>query len=362
MKISFVLPNNLDHPIGGYKVIYEYANMFASNGDDVTINFTLYDRVPNKCVGLRGVLGKIKRNILYHVGILVEAKKNVTWFNLDSRIKLNFALPQEKYFPDSDIVIATAWTTAYTVNKLPSRKGTKVYFIQHDERIFGPAEFVEPTWLFDMKRIVVASWLKEMLQNELGVKAEVVKNFVNIEEFDISNSLTKRKHVVSMLNHNNPFKGTADGIEVLKKVHDKVPDLEVKIFGTPQEPENLPDYFSYTQNATSKQLKDLYNQSAIYLFPSHIEGWGLTATEAMMCGAALVSSKNGGVNDFGINQQTALLSEVGDKEQMVKNVIELLQNTHKRIEISENGYKLVRNFNRHSSFIEFEHILKQTKN
>ena len=87
MKISFVLPNNSDHPIGGYKVIYEYANMFASNGDDVTINFTLYDRVPNKCVGLRGVLGKIKRNILYHVGILVEAKKNVTWYLKRSSIK-----------------------------------------------------------------------------------------------------------------------------------------------------------------------------------------------------------------------------------------------------------------------------------
>lgn len=361
MKISFVLPNNSDHPIGGYKVIYEYANMFASNGDDVTINFTLYDRVPNKCVGLRGVLGKIKRNILYHVGILVESKEKVTWFNLDSRIKLNFVLPQEKYFPDSDIVIATAWTTAYTVNKLSSRKGTKVYFIQHDERIFGPAEFVKPTWSFDMKRIVVASWLKEMLQNELGVKAEVVKNFVNSEEFDISNSLTNRKHVVSMLNHHNPFKGTADGIEVLKKVHDKIPDLEVKLFGTPHVPENLPEYFSYTQNATSKQLKDLYNQSAIYLFPSRIEGWGLTATEAMMCGAALVSSKNGGVNDFGINQQTALLSEVGDKEQMSKDIISLLDDNYKRITMAENGYNLVKKLSKEVSFYKLNSIFEDWK-
>ncbi|KAA8368005.1 glycosyltransferase family 4 protein [Leuconostoc carnosum] len=359
MKVSFVLPNNSDHPIGGYKVIYEYANMFAANGDEVTINFTLYDKVPNECIGLRGVLGKVKRNILYHLGILVSSKKTVTWFNLDNRIKLNFVLPQDKYFPDSDVVVATAWTTAYTVNQLSVKKGAKVYFIQHDERIFGPSEFVKPTWLFDMKRIVVASWLKDMLYSEEGLESEVVKNFVNIEEFDISNSLAERKHVVSMLNHNNPFKGTADGIEVLKKVHDEIPDLEVRLFGTPDKPENLPNYFSYTHNATAKELKKLYNESAIYLFPSHIEGWGLTATEAMMCGVALVSAKNGGVNDFGINQQTALLSEVGDKEQMSKDIVCLLKNKYKRIMIAENGYNFVSKMTKDESFLKFNFILTQ---
>lgn len=350
MKISFVLPSNSDHPIGGFKVVYEYANMFAAQGDDVTINFTLYDKVPNKNIGLKAILGKIKRNILFRFGILVGSKREVTWFKLDKRIHLNFVLPDNRYFPDSDVVVATAWTTAYTVNKLAANKGKKVYFIQHDERIFGPSDLVKPTWEFQMKRIVVASWLKELLDTESGVDSEVVQNFVDSEEFNLTRPIEDRKNVVSLLNHKNPFKGTADGIEALKRVHEVVPDLKVNLFGTPDKPENLPDYFYYTQKATVQDLNKIYNESAIYLFPSHIEGWGLTATEAMMCGAALVSTKNGGVNDFGIDNVTALLSDVNDVEQLTRNLVYLLKNAEKRIELSKNGYSFVNQLSKARAF------------
>jgi hypothetical protein len=37
MRLTFVLPQLYDHPIGGYKVNYQYANALAARGHDVTL-------------------------------------------------------------------------------------------------------------------------------------------------------------------------------------------------------------------------------------------------------------------------------------------------------------------------------------
>ena len=37
MKIGFVLPMPTTKIVGGYKVVYEYANYLAQKGNDVTI-------------------------------------------------------------------------------------------------------------------------------------------------------------------------------------------------------------------------------------------------------------------------------------------------------------------------------------
>ena len=39
MKICFILPQTLRKPIGGYKIIYEYANRLVDEGHKVVILF-----------------------------------------------------------------------------------------------------------------------------------------------------------------------------------------------------------------------------------------------------------------------------------------------------------------------------------
>ncbi|MDN6900654.1 glycosyltransferase family 4 protein [Oenococcus sicerae] len=360
MKIDFILSNNYNIPVGGYRIVYEYANMLAESGDDVTITFMIYDRVPlRRGYIIRSLLSKIKRTIFFKLGIIYTSKKTVTWFKLNNKIKLNFALPRDSYFPDCDIAVATAWGTAYTLSKLNQNKGKKFYFIQHDERVFAPDGFVRPTWKLALKKIVIASWLKELLQNEVGQSSILVKNFVDLDHFYLTVPLVERNRIVSMLYHKNPSKGSADGIEALKKVHSVFPDMKVKMFGTPEEPDNLPNYFEYTHNAKTKELRNIYNQSSIYVLPSHLEGWGLTATEAMACGAALISTKNGGVNDFGLENETALLSAPNDIDHLAKNIIFLLQNDSERRRIAANGMELVHSLTKNNSFNKFKDVLHE---
>ncbi|KGI02462.1 glycosyltransferase family 4 protein [Oenococcus oeni] len=361
MKINFLLSNNYNIPVGGYKVVFEYANMFANAGDDVTITFMIYDKTPLSYRGrTKNFLSKSKRKFFFKMGIIYTSKKTVSWFKLDKKIKINFALPDNKYFPDADVAVATAWQTAYTLNNLSTRKGKKFYLIQHDERIFAEDKMVRPTWSFQMQKIVVASWLKDLLKEEAGQKSFLVKNFVDTKSFYREKPISTRDHTISMLNHKNIFKGTQDGIKALERVYQVVPDIHVKLFGTPPAPLNLPEYIEYKQNARSDELRDIYNSSSLYVLPSYLEGWGLTATEAMSCGATLVSTRNGGVDDFGLNKKTALLSEPGDIASLANNIILLLENDMLRCRLAEAGEKLVRDLTIGKSFDKLSKIFEKS--
>jgi glycosyltransferase involved in cell wall biosynthesis len=45
----------------------------------------------------------------------------------------------------------------------------------------------------------------------------------------------------------------------------------------------------------------------VFMLTSRYEGWGLPATEAMACGAAVVSTRNGGTEDFLVDGAQLLL-------------------------------------------------------
>jgi hypothetical protein len=42
MNVHFVLPTDGTVPVGGYKVVYEYANGLVRRGHDVTVTHTFY--------------------------------------------------------------------------------------------------------------------------------------------------------------------------------------------------------------------------------------------------------------------------------------------------------------------------------
>lgn len=342
-------------PSGGRKVIYDYANYLAKKGHDLEIIY------------LADVSYKMrKHNLLKHIGHYVnyvkesKKQKKVTWMDINPNISLKAQYSFNKnLYQNRDIVIAFDYGIALNISETNFNLDKVVYVIQHDEKVYNAERIVRAAWSLPIQKIVVSSWLYDLV-TEYDKHVQLVKNYVHGEDFYVKNPIDNRKHVVSLINHPNKYKGTEIGLKALNLVHNSVPDLKVLLFGNFKEPDDLPSYIQYIQGATQEGLREnVYNASSIFLFTSILEGWGLVATEAMACGATLVSTKNGGVSDFGIEKKTALLNEVGDYEGLANSIIYLFKHDEYRIKLALNGANLVHELTFNSSVSLFEQILEE---
>lgn len=339
MKITFLLPAFSDKPIGGYKVVYQYANYFISHGFNVQI---VYQYLLTPSDEYRGVKGKLRfflKLFFWYSGL--KRRKSLKWFPLDRRVEeRRIGFFSEKKFTDSNFICATSWETATYIHKCNIQETVKLYFIQGFETWSGSKDEVERTWHFsDLHKIVISTGLQE-IGNYLKVKTKLIKNFIDQDEYFVEFPISKRKQNITMLYHENKVKGSADGIEALVKVKDKFPNVNVIVFGTSERPTCVPKNFQYIRRP---DMRKLYNKTSIFVSPSHGEGWGLTATEAMACGSALVTTNSFGTKDFAIDNNTALVSDVGDIEMLRENVIKLLRDDQLRQTIAQKGSNLVKN-------------------
>jgi len=338
LRITFILPGSGHTPSGGFKVVYEYANNLAGRGHDVTILHPAnIEQKPN-------LTSTIKWIIKYFFRKIANNFQPKHWVKTNPNVKMLWTTsPANSNAPDSDFVIATFWKTAEWVAQYPASKGIKLYLIQHLETCMGPEDQVMATWKLPLHKIVIAKWLQSIAKS-LGETSTYIPNGLDFNQFYITKSISERVPTsVIMLYHKAEWKGSEYGISAIEIVRKKYPYLKVSLFGTPPHP-SVPDYIDYYQNPKQSILRDLYNQSAIFIAPSLTEGWGLPASEAMMCGCAVVGTDIGGHKEFMEDQVTALISPPCDIEAMAKNIIELINNSNMRISIAASGNTSIHKF------------------
>lgn len=338
-KINFVLPANLNKPVGGYKIVYQYANELVSRGYDVSITYLFSDKM-NKY--LATILSIVDRK-LYNYSL---RQFEVTWFNLNPKIKLYYNAISERHFPDADYVVATAMRTSKIVAGLSNKKGEKYYFIQgYETKGFGNTiEEVEHSYKLGLKNIVISQELRQIVLQATNQPPYYLPNFYNPKEFFLDNNIKNRRNVVSLLSHHNEGKRTQFGLEILREVRKEVPDLKVELFGLYKPEYHLDNNVYFTYNATVDQLrKDIYGNSKIYLLPSIREGWGLTGLEAMASGATLVASHIGGIEDYA-TVSNACLVRPDSKKEFIDKIVYLLKNEDERLVLSKKALEDVEKF------------------
>ena len=107
------------------------------------------------------------------------------------------------------------------------------------------------------------------------------------------------------------------------------------------------------------ELARLYNRSAIFLVPSHYEGWGLPGSEAMACGAALVSTDNGGVRAYAEHGTTALLTPIADPAALAAAACSLIEDDPLRIKLARAGCDQIRQFTWERASSDLERCLSE---
>jgi len=317
MRVTFVLPGYPKHPVGGYKVAYEYANALVEAGHHVSILQSRYFE--------GSPAGGPRRGVKYLAGAVQLAMNRANrpnWFPLDPRVAVRTVLRlRESDVPTADVVIATSCVTAPFVAGLPASAGSSVYFLQHFEDWDAPREFVESTWRLPMHRIVIAKWLGAKA-TELGVDFEYVANAVDPVGFPPGPPIEDRPLAISAMVSDIPWKRADLVVSVLGSLKKRLPGLQATTFGTTDAPSGLPDYVTHVRKPDRSTLQRIYQQSRVYLCASDGEGWHLPPAEAMLSGAALVSTRIDGVTEYA--DGVASFAEPGDAGDLEEKAFALL--------------------------------------
>ena len=342
-KILFLLPGGAGVPVGGVKVVLEYANRLAVDGYEVGVVY------PSCCRGLRRVgfwawCKAVLRFIVYSIVPRYTARR---WFPLDNRVEERWVWSlREQNVPKADVSVATAAQTAYYLaqyNRIPSSR--KFYFIQHFEDWGNSSrEYVLASYHLPLQKWVIARWLQSIVESE-GENCTLIPNGFNFSQFRVTVPLEQREcHKVCMLYHTLKWKGCDDGFKALAIVKELCPKLRVTLFGVYPCPEDLPDWYEYYQHPSRDLHTRLYNEAAIFLGPSHSEGWGLTVGEAMACGCAVVCTDNPGYLEMAEDRNTALVVPVGDVQALADRIIRLIEDDDLRLRIARAGHENILRF------------------
>ena len=342
--ITFILPRTGEEPIGGFKVVYEYANRLAKDGYHINIVYGITSRpVSNLVIRYGYYFCRWFRWLKYK---LFCSYKPDSWFVTDNRINhlLRYRLNKAS-MPNTTYLFATSWSTAYWVdlyNEIPSNQ--KYYLLQSFEDWNGDKDFVISTWKMQMNKIVIAPWLQEIADN-LNEKSFFIENGFDQKKFYLTIPIEKKdKYAVTMLWHDHPLKSCNVGLKALNLVKKKYPQFRARFFGVPDKPKDLPEWIEYTQTPSPQKHLEIYNSSSIFLGPSSKEGFCLTPPEAMLCGCAIVCTDIGGYTVVAKEGQTALLAKVGDYNKLAENIIRLIEDDDLRYKLAYNGLNLIKEY------------------
>lgn len=338
MKIAFILPGFIKIPMGGVKVVNEYANQMAKRSHTVTIVYPLEVKTGNAIYSLRKKISSLFDRLQNIPDQLYYSPKPEVNILVVRRIT-------SKYIPTGDAVIAVGWQTAAAVASLPPELGRKFYLLQSFETYFSQKKRILATYHLPLVKIAVSNWIINEI-NKIGEKClGPLGNAIHPAEFFIESPPSERIIDVLMIYHPHKIKGAQEGINVLRTVRKRFPDLSAVIVAPRQPVHRIPSWIKVVIRPSVNELQHLYNTSKVFLHSSCWEGWGMTVMEALACGCAVVAMANRGVQEYLIDKQNALLCKIDDVDGLAKQIIKLLESEQLRAGLADHGLKTVQRYN-----------------
>lgn len=353
VRIVFLLPSASGRPTGGFKVVYEYSNRLVERGHEVSVVHP-WDCQP------AGSLAEAVRGRIWATRASRHGGAGLApWFELDPRVRmLAVSYPSATAIPAADVTIATAWHTAPLVAAAVAERGGGAYYVQGYETWDGEVERVRETWQLPLRKVVISGWL-EQIAAELGEAERTtrVPLGMDLERLGIDRPLAERSPRLGAIWSSAPAKGCADVIAAMAAVRERRPEVSAFFFGTAPRPDALPAWVEYEQLPSAARLRELFNSCSVFLQASRSEGWGLPASEALLCGAALVTLDNGGSREFALDGETALVLPPERVGELGAGALALLDDEELRLRLATAGAERLRRFTWERSLSGFEAAL-----
>ena len=177
----------------------------------------------------------------------------------------------------------------------------------------------------------------------------VIPNAANFIAQKYSDCSEKRVIAVGRLDYQKSFDRL---IMVWEKVHEKMPDWRLDIFGQGEWKEMLQRMIDekglqdcVKLNGPTKDIGKEYAESSMLVMSSHYEGFPMVMIEAMACGLpAVCFDFKCGPRDIIVEGENGLIVPDGDIEGLAEAIVRLMRDEELRTRMGENAKRVVETY------------------
>jgi L-malate glycosyltransferase len=191
----------------------------------------------------------------------------------------------------------------------------------------------------------VSEFLRRMTVQEFQVKRsiETIYNFVDASDYCPSRAYKDREafakaeeRILVHISNFRPVKRVFDVVRILDRVARELPAVLLMVGEGPERSSaqalarrlGVNDRVRFL--GTQESIEEIVGMADVFLLPSELESFGLSALEAMACGVPVVGSDAGGLPEVVQHAETGFLLPVGDVEGMAGRTLEILKDPERR--------------------------------
>lgn len=201
---------------------------------------------------------------------------------------------------------------------------------------------------------------------------DVIYNFIDHAKFTRKEDKEFKQSIAPngefILSHTSNFrkiKRVDDAIRVFEEIYRKVPCKLLLIGDGPERPglEALSRQIGLCSEIVFLGKQDAVERilsiSDLFILPSELESFGLSALEAMAVEVPVISTNIGGIPEVNIHGETGFLSDVGDYKDMAKNALTLLQDPEKLKQFRKNALTKANTFTKEIIVPQYEKVYEK---
>ncbi len=214
-------------------------------------------------------------------------------------------------------------------------------------------DFLDSRFIKAQEKITVLDdWNKRLVREHFGKNAVVTRSGLDIDKFKFNEHKTGGSKGVKLLTTGifSPHRRFEDLIIAVSLI----PQAELTIVGDTSNDKkyyeklkslagslDISDRIKFLGKVSDPELVEAYKSHDIFVFPNHLQTWGLAVFEAMACGIPVILSRTTGASEVVTDRKNSMLINPKTPEEIKKAVIELASNPDFYSSISRNARKFV---------------------